>query len=108
MVGHSLRIEVAEVVVLNLQHWPSLSAKVGSDLTRDVDKLCRWAKNFAEIHNCGVNDSEALPVILSLPKKNSNDEVDDEELTVCLSVRGENCCCHLIAEDGSAPGLDEV
>lgn len=34
---------------------PLLSARDGSDLTRDVDKLHRWTEHFAEVVNCGVN-----------------------------------------------------
>ena len=71
----------------------SLSAKDGSDLTRDVDKLHLWAEHFAEV-NCGVNVNEAtleaLPVVIPCPENVSNAPNNE-----CQSVRGGNCCCHL-------------
>lgn len=54
----------------------SLSARNGSDLTSDVNKLHRRAEHFAEVVNCVVNVSEAtleaLLVIVACFEKDSN------------------------------------
>ena len=83
----------------------SSSARDGSDLTRDVDKLHCWADHFAEVVNCGVNvceaTVEALSVIVPSPENGSH-VPNSEEL--CQSVRGGNCCCHLTAEEWKSTG----
>ena len=77
----------------------SLSAKDGSDLTRDVDKLHLWAEHFTEVVNCGVNVNEAtleaLPVVIPCPENVSNApnneelcaNLSEEEIAVAISQR---------------------
>ena len=88
----------------------SLSAKGGSDLTRDVDKLHSWAEHFAEFVNCLVNVSEAtleaLPVIIPCPENGSN-APNNEEL--CANLSEEEIAVAISQlRNGKAPGLDEI
>ena len=71
-----------------------MSAKDGSDLARDVNRLHRWAEHFAEV-NCGVIVSEAalegLPVIVPcLCPENVSNAPNNEELNfvpVCQKIK---------------------
>ena len=88
----------------------SLSAKGGSNLTRDVDKLHPWAEHFAEFVNCVVNVNEAtleaLPVIIPCPENGSN-APNNEELCGNLSEE-DIAVANSQLRNGRAPGLDEV
>ena len=88
-----------------------MSAKDGSDLARDVNRLHRWAEHFAEV-NCGVNVSEAalegLPVIVPcLCPENVSTKQRGTKLRASLS-KDKIAVAISQLRNGGTMGLDKV